>query len=192
LPGVSSVAPHNRFHRLGFNASKTTCIPDKSRLMCSRQPFARPHGIPVSRFPRRGRNSRSIASRYPVRPFLRLVRFSTSNLARFRSGVDHHREPVIKDRTKRLPPVLLPSLPFGTFIPRDPHLSAATAVASGACARLGTCERTYRAESPDFSSLPVQLIADGSSFRIRYDPTGSLFRGAIGGTTENFSRQLVH
>jgi hypothetical protein len=74
-------------------------------------------------------------------------------------GADHHRKPVVEDPTKHLPPVPFPSLPFGTFIPWDPHLAAATTVANGACARLGTCERTYRAETPDFSSLLVQLIA---------------------------------
>jgi hypothetical protein len=37
----------------------------------------------------------------------------------------------------------------------------------------------YRIETPDLSSLPAQLflrLLDGSSVRVRYVPTGSLFR----------------
>jgi hypothetical protein len=100
-------------------------------------------------------------------------------------GADHHQRPVRKDRIRRLPPIPFPSLPFGTFIPQDPRLAATATVASDECARSGTCERTCRTETPDFPSLPVQLIADRSSFRVRYVPTGSLFRAITSASLTN-------
>jgi hypothetical protein len=48
-------------------------------------------------------------------------------------------------------------------------------------ARLRTCRMAYRIKTPDLSSLPAQLflrLLDGSAVRVRYVPTGSLFRVA--------------
>ena len=175
-----SIAPRNRFHRLRFYASDTTCKPDKSKLNCSRQPFTRPQRISVSRFPRRGLRSRSIASRFRVQSYFDPFgsRFPTSPVSGV--GVAHYQEPVTKVQVRRLSPLPFLSLPLGTFFPQDLHLAMIAAATGNNCAQSGTCERTCRAETPAFPSLPVQFIADRSSFRVRYVPTGSLFRVPLG------------
>jgi hypothetical protein len=79
----------------------------------------------------------------------------TSSVSGF--GAVHNQEPVANLLSERFLPLPLPSLPLRTFIPQDPGLATGAAVANDPCARLGTCRKACRDETPDLSSLPANL-----------------------------------
>jgi hypothetical protein len=83
----------------------------------------------------------------------------TSSVSGF--GAVHNQEPVANLLSERFLPLPLPSLPLRTFIPQDPGLATGAAVANDPCARLGTCRKACRDETPDLSSLPANLWKAG-------------------------------
>ena len=179
MPGVLFSAPRRRFSRLRFKALKSACVAKQVETESLATAFRSPalaSGLPVT-----SAGSSFLAYRFASRVEFHSGSFGSWLLIPSVSSTGTNQRP--KPVTEVPPGAFCISLcrrsPSGLSSLRIIGLSTAPTVASKQCAQLGTYRMAYRIETPDLSSLPAQLflrLLDGSSVRVRYVPTGSLFQ----------------